>query len=114
MRNSRLLASAILTLTLLIPALSHGSSAVVAHVLTVGAYGNGNVYIALDQTIDEPGCAIAYVELPANGPAVKAVLATATLAVATGATITVKTDSCYNGSPSFSGARPAWFVVNKH
>jgi hypothetical protein len=80
MRNLRLLVSAIVVVTLLVPALSHGSSAVTAHVLTARTYGNGNVYIALDQTIDEPGCAIAYVELPVNGPAVKAVLATATLA----------------------------------
>ena len=90
----------------------YSSSAVTAHVLSFGTYGNGNVYVALDQTINQPSCSIPYIEIPANGPAAKAVLANAALAVATGATVTVQTDSCLGGVPSFSGDRPAYFVVN--
>lgn len=89
------------------------STAVTAHVLKVGTYGNGNIFLSLDQSIDEAGCSMAYIELPANGPGLKAVLAAATLAIATNATIEVKTDSCFNGAPSFSGARAAYFTLNK-
>lgn len=85
----------------------YSSTAVTAHVLNFGTYGNGNVYVSLDQTINEPGCSIPYIELPANGAAARAVLANAALAVALGVTITVQTDGCFNGVPSFTGARGA-------
>lgn len=86
---------------------------VTARVLKVGTYGNGNLYIALDKTVDEQGCSLAYIELPANSPALKAVLATASLAIATSATVEIKTDACFNGMPSFSGERSGYFVLNK-
>lgn len=97
----------------LLPSYGVCSSAVTAHVLKVGTYGNGNLYLALDQPIDEVGCAMAYIELPAAGPGLKTVAAVAMLAVATNATVEVRTDSCFNGVPSFSGARTAYLTINK-
>lgn len=89
------------------------SSPITAHVLQIGTYGNGNLALSLDKSIDEAGCSMAYIEVPATGPALKAILAAASLAMATNATVEIKTDTCYNGVPSFSGARPAYFSVNK-
>jgi hypothetical protein len=106
--------SALLALLVgLLPSYGLCSSSVTLHVLKVGTYGNGNLYLALDQPIDEAGCSLPYIELPANAPGLKGVLAAATLAIATNATVEVKTDSCFNGTPSFSGARAGYFVLNK-
>jgi hypothetical protein len=79
----------------------------------MGTYGNGNIYLTLDKPIDEAGCSMPYIELPANAPALKALLATATLAIATNATVEVKTDGCLNGVPSFVGTRTSYFTLNK-
>jgi hypothetical protein len=113
MKSLKLRYIALLGATLGMPLSGVCSSEVTAHVVTVGPYGNGNVYVALDQTVDEPTCSSPYLEFPANAPAAKAVIATAELAAATNATIRVKTDTCYLGSPSFSGQRGAWFVITK-
>ena len=87
------------------------SSAVTAHVKSFGTYGNGNVWVTLDSTINEPGCSGPYLEFPANGAANKSILASAALALATGASIVVQTDGCFNSVPSFTGARGAYFGV---
>ena len=77
-----------------------------AHVVAVGTYGNGNVYVTLDQPLDQAGCAGPYIELPANGVANKTVLAVATLAMTTGAPVAVATDGCYSANTAtFTGAR---------
>ena len=110
--KSKVLVTSIFFATAVASGPVHASGAVTAHVLAFGTYGNGNVYVSLDQSISEAGCPMPYLELPENGAAAKAVLANAALALATGATITVQTDSCFNGVPSFSGARAAYFVVN--
>jgi hypothetical protein len=111
--NKPFVLAAIASTTLLLSQPGQCSNQVTARVLNLGTYGNGNVFISLDQTIDEPGCSLPYIELPANGPATKATLATAALALATGATVKVQTDGCLNGQPSFTGARPAYFQLNK-
>ena len=97
---------------LLVSLASQGSTAVTARVLSFGTYGNGNVYVALDQSIDEAGCTRSGFELAADSAAAKAVLATAALAVAAGTTVTIQTDGCLNGAPSFTGARAAYFIAN--
>lgn len=77
-----------------------------AHVIAVGTYGNGNVYVTLDQPLDQAGCATAYIELPVNGAANKTVLAVATTAMATGAPIAVQTDGCFSSNTAtFTGVR---------
>ena len=92
---------------------AHSSSEINAHVTRFGTYGNGNVWVTLDTTIDEPGCSGPYIELPANGAANKTVLATAALAVATGSSVVIKTDGCFGTATTFTGARPAYFGVSK-
>lgn len=84
-----------------------------AHVLAVGTYGNGNVYITLDQPLDQAGCPGPYIELPANNPNLKGVFAVAMLAKTTGAAVTVATDACYSTSTStFTGARAGAFGLS--
>jgi hypothetical protein len=89
------------------------SPEVSAHVVSYGTYGNGNVFVVFDQAIPESGCAFPYLELPANSPIANTTLATAALAIATGAVVKVKTDSCYNGQPSLSANRTSWFQIDK-
>jgi hypothetical protein len=97
----------------LAPLPAYCSSDITAHVKSFGTYGNGNVWIVLDSTIDEPGCSGPYMEFPANGAANKTVLASAALALATGASIVVKTDGCLGSATTFTGARAAYFGANK-
>jgi len=94
-----------------IPCLGICSSVFTAHVLQVGVYDNGNIYIALDQTLDEPGCSSSYLEIPPSVLGYKQILATAQLAYATGKSITIKTGTCYMGSPSFVGDRTGFIVL---
>jgi hypothetical protein len=89
------------------------SSTIVGHVTGFGAYGNGNVYVSLDQTIDQSGCAVPIIQIPANGAAVKMVSTAAALALALGTTVSVHTDVCFNGAASYSGSSEAFFIVNK-
>lgn len=88
------------------------SSAITAHVKSFGTYGNGNVWVTLDSTINEPGCSGPYLEFPANGAANKSILASAALALATGASIVVQTDGCLGNAATFTGARGAYFGIN--
>jgi len=110
----------VLVAAFVLPLQAIGSSEVNAHVKSFGTYGNGNVWIVLDAAIDEPGCTGPYIELPANGAANKVVLATASLAVATaslavatGSAVLVRTDGCLDAASTFTGARPAYFGINK-
>lgn len=91
---------------------SYSSSGIVAHVLEYGVYGNGNVYVKLDNTIDQMGCNSQYLELPA-GEVAKQVLGVAAIAAVTGSAVRVMADNCYGGLPSFAGQRGSYFVVNK-
>jgi len=77
-----------------------------AHIVAVGTYGNGNVYVTLDQPLDQASCAGPYIELPANSVAIKSVLAVATVAMTTGAPVAVQTDGCYStNTATFTGGR---------
>ena len=97
------------------PLICHSSSALpAAHVVAVGIYGNGNVYVTLDQPLDQVGCAGPYIELAANGVANKSVLAVATIAMTTGAPVLVATDGCFSSNTAtFTGARSAAFGLSK-
>ena len=112
--NRKFLAILSLLVASLVPPSGYCSSDITAHVLKFGTYGNGNVYLNLDQTIDEPGCSAPFLEIPANGPNSKAVLATAALSVATGTTVEIVTDGCLGTAPTFTGARAAYFLINSH
>ncbi len=103
--------SAVLVAT--IPCYGVCSSAVTTRILQVGTYGNGNLAISFEKSIDEAGCSMAYFELPANSPAFKVVFATATLAFATNANVEVKADGCFMGVPSLSGGRTGYFIIKQ-
>jgi hypothetical protein len=85
-----------------------------AHVLAFGNYGDGSVWITLDRPHDQPGCPGSCIELPPDGPANKSVLASAALALATGASVLVHVDGCIGLAGTFTGGRSGTaFGVNK-
>lgn len=50
------------------PLLGHCSSvSPAARLIGFGTYGNGNVWVTLDQALDQPGCPRSTIELPAGG-----------------------------------------------
>lgn len=102
-----------LSASTLLAAPCFASSAIVAHVLNFGTYGNGNVYVAFDQSIDQVGCPQTSIELPAANSANKAILAVVAMAQAMGSTIEVKTDVCFNGSPSLDPSARASFLISQ-
>jgi hypothetical protein len=106
MRNKRVSVLAVL-FGMAAPLICHSSTMLsAAHVLAVGTYGNGNIYITLDQPLDQVGCATPYIELAANGAANKTVLAVATIAMTTGSPVTVETDGCLSSmTATFTGGR---------
>jgi hypothetical protein len=82
---------------LLYAGLAHAAYAT-GHVLYVGNYGNGNLFISLDVTINEPGCPASRIDIPASHPNIKSFLATALTAKASGQTVTVLTKGCFSFS----------------
>lgn len=101
----RSLASLGLLLSICICQPAHCSSVLPsAHVLAFGTYGDGSVWVTLDRAHDQPGCPGPYIdELPPNGPANKSVLASAALALATGASVVVQVDGCFDLVGTFTG-----------
>lgn len=75
------------------------------HVIGVGVYGDGSVWVILDKNTDQYGCANGSLEVAASNPVAKTVLAIATAAYTSKETIVVQVDSCLNGAGTFSGAR---------
>lgn len=70
------------------------SPATEAHVLHVGVYGTGTMFILLDQTVSEPGCESAEIRISPTHPQFKTILALAMSAAATESRIRVKTELC--------------------
>ena len=97
-----------------LPLSCYASSALTsAHVVAVGTYGNGNVYVTLDQSLDQTGCPGPYIELPASSPSLKGVLSVAMVAKTTGAAVVVATDGCYSSNTAtFTGARAGAFGLS--
>ncbi len=112
---NRTLSCAVALTSVLLSSAACASSNIVAHVLNFGTYGNGNVYLALDQSIDQTGCAMPYLELPASSAAGKLVLTVAAMAVANGTAVEIHTDTCFNGTPSLDpGARTGFVISQPH
>jgi hypothetical protein len=111
--NNLRLCTIVLAAAVTLPASSFASSTIVAHVLNFGAYGNGNVYAQFDQTIDQASCPQTSIELPASGTANKSFLAVLAFAQATGTAVEVKTDTCFNGSPSLDPTARSSFIISQ-
>ena len=83
------------------------------HVTYVGTYGNGDIYVGFDATLNEPGCANARIDIPASATGAKNVLAQALLAKAAGLAVSVASTGCYNGSPTLPNqAVSSFFYIN--
>lgn len=69
-------------------------------VVSAGTSGNGDVYVTFADSIPQSGCAASRIDIPANDPDAKSVLATAFAAIAAGLSVKVSTETCYGGYPS--------------
>ncbi|MBL8339729.1 MAG: hypothetical protein JNM97_23385 [Rhodoferax sp.] len=97
----------------LVSLLAHGAPQVTAKVLNFGTYENGNFYVSFDTSINEPGCAGPYLELPAGHAAIKSVSASVMLAMVTNASVVLVTNGCLGAHPTFVGTSRAALQVNK-
>jgi hypothetical protein len=75
-----------------------------------GTYGNGDVFVGINQTIAEPGCAASRVDVPRDNPAAQKLLETARLARDKGLLINVSVNGCYNGLPTLDNTRGTYFL----
>lgn len=99
-----------LTLALLAQGASASTTWTESTVTYAGSYGNGNVFVALAATIDEPGCPFARFDVPA-GDLAKTVLATAYAALATGKTVRVFTSGCLGQYPTLDNSVNSYFLI---
>lgn len=98
-------------LCMLISGVVHAAATVVGKVVYAGTYGNGDVYVALSATINEPGCPSSRFDVPVQNPSAKSVLASAYAALASGKTVRVSTNGCYGVSPTLDTTRNTWFLM---
>jgi hypothetical protein len=107
----RPLRSVAATALLLVGAELYAAPPITAKVTYAGVYGNGDVYVGLDTTINEPGCPLARFDLTATSPVAKQVLAIAQLAIATGKSVVVSTAGCISSLPTLDANRNSYFYL---
>lgn len=83
-----------------------------ALVVYSGTYGNGDVFVGLNQTITESGCPAARVDVPRDSPAAQKLLETARLARDKALFVTVAVNGCYGGFPTLDNTRGTYFHFN--
>lgn len=67
-----------------------------AHVVNVGTYGNGSMFIYVDKVINEPGCAGGQrIDMPGTHPEVANWMALAMTAMSTNKVVNFRVDGCY-------------------
>lgn len=88
---------------------------VTAKVVYVGTYGNGDFYVMTDTAINEPGCTFPHgvnrFDVPANHPQAKNWLAIALMALSTGKSVMLRTNGCFEGSPTMDDSRDTFFLI---
>jgi hypothetical protein len=77
-----------------------------------GTYGNGDVFVGINTTLAEPGCATNRVDVPRDSPAAAKLLETARLAKDKGLVVTVRVNGCYGGFPTLDNTRNTYFHFN--
>ncbi|MBI3777284.1 MAG: hypothetical protein HY273_17385 [Gammaproteobacteria bacterium] len=88
------------------------SGAVVAKVNAVGTYDDGAIYIFFDKAISD--CSTTNrLDLAANNPSVKHVLAIAMTAFTTGSNVEIHPGSCSGAAPEFSTSGDSFFFLTK-
>ena len=93
------------------PAVSAAAPQVSAKVLWTGVYGNGDVYVAFDTAINEPGCPSMRIDVPASLPSAKQILAIAQLALASSRTVVLAAEGCMAGSPTLGNGWSTYFYL---
>ncbi|MDP2572701.1 hypothetical protein Q8W40_10950 [Vibrio penaeicida] len=85
------------------------SDNLVGNVLYAGTYGNGRLFVALDVTINEPGCHKSRFDVAPDHPQIDRWLSIALSANASGKSVQVKTNGCYKGFPTLDRTEASWF-----
>lgn len=102
---------------LLIIGLSFVSSLVVASPVTsrvthIGFYGDGRVFVQLEETINQAGCVNNRFDLTPGHAQAEKILSIAMVAYSTGKHITIQTNGCYSGFPTMDTSANTYFYLN--
>ncbi len=82
-----------------------------AKVTYAGTYGDGRLFVALDGSINEPGCVNVRFDVPAGHPQIRNWLAIALTAAATGKSVVVRTSGCFGPFPTMTQSSETWFYI---
>jgi hypothetical protein len=100
-----------IALAVVVNSAAYASDQITSKVVYTGIYGNGDVYVAIFQTINEPNCSTNRFDVSAQNPVAKQVLAVANAAMVTGKSIRIVTQGCFNGYPTLDASRGSWFYI---
>ncbi len=93
------------------PVMSFASSNMVVKVKYVGMYGDGELFIETDSTIDESSCADNRLVVEPNHPNKKEWMSIALTAFASGKSLRIKTNYCYSGKPALDQSKGTWLYI---
>lgn len=87
------------------------ADAITANVTFAGIYGDGEVFVNLDQTIPEPGCTINRFDIKPDHPNAKIFLSIAMTALSSGKAVVVRTSGCYRMFPTLDTSTDTFFYL---
>lgn len=100
-----------LLLTVLMSTPAYSGDSVEGKVLSAGIYGSGRLFVMLDQTIAEPGCANTRFDVAAGHEQIETWLSIAMAAAISGKTVRVKTNGCFAVYPTMTPSEDTWFYI---
>ena len=126
-RSFRKQLTLVLAASVILSASMGGSAAAGAgtgHILHMGIYGDGGLYVILDSPVNEPGCpGTNRFDIPPGHPQLKNWTALATMAYATRSVVTAHTTGCYAmpvlapypayTSPTIDQSEGGWFTATQ-
>ena len=80
-------------------------------VVKVGTYGDGLLFVKLDQQILEPGCNHYRFDVDSGHGQIKSWLSIAMTAMASGREVVVGTNGCLNGRPTLDATTSSFFHI---
>lgn len=90
------------------------SGNILAHVTHTGIFGTGDLFVDIDQTINEPACPSGRLMIAANNPQLKYWLSIAMEAYAMNSPVRVQTNGvCYNGMPTLDSTGGFFHLTNQ-
>lgn len=102
---------AALSLLLLSSSAMSASSNITTTVTFVGMYGDGRLFVGLDESINEPGCAGPRFDVEPQHSANNQWLEIARTARETGRSVVIRTNGCFAGRPTMDHTTNSWFYL---